>query len=895
MRNLLMGVVCLLVLSGSGWGQEIFGSIQGVVTDETGAVIPGAKVRARNTETGAGSSTVSNQGGFYFLGELRPGAYEVEAGAAGFSLLTRKGISLRVEDRLRIDLNLKVGQVTDKVEVTGEAPLLQTETNTLGRVIEENSIKQLPLSGRDAFALVLLVPGAQQRSADELPRLSGGLARMEEYVLDGSSITTPRRGQLFTQPNLDAIQEFKVQTNGLSAEFGRTTGGVVNATLKSGTNSIHGNLFEFHRNSSINARNFFAATNPKLIQNQFGGMVGGPIVRDRTFFFMDTEGLRTASEGLSQLTVPTVQMKGGDFSQLLGPVVGTDPLGNAFGRNQIYDPLSTRRLADGRYVRDPFARNIIPPSRFDPPGPKIMALYPDPNYPGLTQNFRLLRPAHTSNSKFDVRLDERATDKDQVFGRVSWDHQYSESTRAFPAAGTGGSNGNFNRYLSGAVGWTHTITPTTLNDVRFSAFRGVQERLLNQQAGDTLGIPNLDLVGLPNFTVPGYAGLGDAQAFNPIEEQYQVQDTATFVRGRHIIKAGGDFRRFRVNDLQLQFTGEYAMSAVQTAEPSNAGTTGSPLASLLLGQANQFNNSTLRGRFYYRSSYAGAFVQDDFKLTPTLTLNIGVRYEVEQQPHETRSQGSNFDLGLGRVVTMKELGRNYIQNTDKNNFAPRVGFAWRPAGLRDTVIRSHFGMFYVPLTGRATSAFDRFPADQRLGITSDGLNAAVVISQTPPIVPSVDGKGFAHDNKNPNAAVGYFEQWNFDIQHQLPRGLLVTASYAGSAGHHIYMNQEWNVIPIDVVRRAGRQFAGAASVCGLWRHPLPRRAAKHFVPRAATGRGASVQERALSVRQLHVFQTHRLQRGRFQLAVSDGRLQSRARARAEPVAFSASLCRFVRV
>src|SRR5262249_18868216 len=253
------------------------------------------------------------QSALYLLASLRPGAYELEASATGFASLTRKGITLRIEDRLRVEITLRVGQVADKVEVTAESPLLQTENNTLGRVIEEDSIKQLPLSGRDAFALVLLVPGAQQRRDDELPRLSGGLARTGEYVLDGSSITTPRRGQLFTQPNLDAIQEFKVQTSGLSAEFGRTTGGVVNATLKSGTNSFHGNLFEFHRNSSMNARNFFSATNPKLIQNQFGGMVGGPIVRDRLFFFMDTEGLRTASESLSQLTLPTAQMTRGYF------------------------------------------------------------------------------------------------------------------------------------------------------------------------------------------------------------------------------------------------------------------------------------------------------------------------------------------------------------------------------------------------------------------------------------------------------------------------------------------------------------------------------------------------------------------------------------------------------
>ncbi|NOT62942.1 MAG: carboxypeptidase regulatory-like domain-containing protein, partial [Acidobacteria bacterium] len=236
--------------------QAIFGSIQGTVTDAGGAVVPDARITARNVNTGVTNSATSNEAGLYFLGELRPGVYDLEIEAAGFQKSVQRGVTLRVEDRLRADIALKPGQVSETVEISGGAQVLQTENNTLGRVIEENSIKQLPLRGRNAFELVLLTPGAQQRDDDEQPRLSGGRARTGEFVLDGGSITTPRRGQVFTQPNLDAIQEFKVQSNGLSAEFGRTVGGVVNATLKSGANDIHGNLFEFHRNSALDATNF---------------------------------------------------------------------------------------------------------------------------------------------------------------------------------------------------------------------------------------------------------------------------------------------------------------------------------------------------------------------------------------------------------------------------------------------------------------------------------------------------------------------------------------------------------------------------------------------------------------------------------------------------------------
>jgi hypothetical protein len=777
-------VLGLALSAHTAHAQAIFGSIQGTVTDESGGVLPSAKVTARNVNTGVAASAQTGGSGLYFLGELRPGQYEIEAEASGFQKSVQRGVTLRIEDRLRVDIAMRVGQVTESVEVRGEAQLIQTESNTLGRVVEEGTIKQLPLRGRNAFELVLLTPGAQQRGDDELPRLSGGRARSGEYVLDGASITTPRRGQLFTQPNLDAIQEFKVQTNGLSAEFGRTVGGVVNATLKGGSNRISGNVFEFHRNSAINARNFFAATVPKLIQNQFGGMVGGPIKKDRLFFFGDFELFRQAEETLFNRTIPTPAMRSGDFR----------------GLRNIFDPATTRPGAAGqRFVRDPFPGNTVPAARFDAPAPKILAFYPQPNAPGV-QNFTRLIPNGTNNRKFDVRRDWRKSDRDLLFGRYSWDHQFADTARPFPGARTGGNRGNFNRYITGAIGWTRTVTPTILNDARVSFFRGIQERLLSQGAGDALGIPNLNIVGLPLIDVVGYEGIADSQAFNPVENQYQLQDIATFVRGKHILKAGIDYRQFPINDLQLQFTGEYAFNTAQTADPLAPAATGHPVASLLLGQADTFNNSTLRGRFYYRSMFFGAFVQDDWKLAPSLTLNLGVRFDVEQNPRELRRQGSNFDLKLGRPITMEESGRNFVQHTDRNNIGPRVGLAWRP--IRNTVVRSHYGIFYIPLTGRATSAFARFPADQRLGLQSDGVNAAVTLSRTPPIVPSRDGKGFAIDNKIENAKLGSFQQWNFDLQHEMG-GYLFQGSYAGSVGHHMMMNQDRNVIRIEDVQRAG--------------------------------------------------------------------------------------------
>lgn len=796
--------ICLVLplLAVPALAQAVYGSIQGTVADTSGAVLPNAHISVRNLATGAVSKGETNSAGLYFVGELRPGQYDLEVELAGFSRSVQHGIEIRVEDRLRVDVSMNIGQVSEAVEVTGQAPLLQTENNTVGRVIEENTIKQLPLRGRNAFELVLLTPGAQQRSDDEQPRLSGGRARTGEFLLDGGSITTPRRGQIFTQPNLDAIEQFKVQTSGLSAEFGRTVGGVVNATLKSGANTLHGNLFEFHRNNAINARNVFSTSNPKLIQNQFGAMVGGAILKDRLFFFGDFESLRQAQESLFNRTLPTAAMKNGDFSQLLGAQAGVDALGRPVFRNQIFDPATTRTAPNGKLVRDPFLNNVVPLNRFDAQAKQIFALYPDPNLSGLSQNFRNLVPIGIHSNKYDVRIDWRASQNDNVFARYSWDHQFSDTARPFAASSTGGNRGNFNRYMTGVLSWTHIFSPSVLNDARGSFFRGEQERLLSPNR-NSLNIPNLNIVGLPTITVPGYEGLGDSQAFDPVENSMGFQDVVTWVRGRHVMKAGIDIRSFPLNDLQLQFTGTYAFASGQTGDPSNAAVTGSPLASLALGLANAFDNSTLRGRFYYRSKYLGAFLQDDFKVSKNLTLNLGLRYDVEQNPREIRYQGSNFDLRAGRVVTMRELGRDFIQFTDKLNFAPRVGIAWKPFGAQRTVVRTYFGMFYVPLTGRATSAFARYPADQRVGITSDGINPAVIISQTPPIVASTDGAGQAIDQKNEHAPLGYFEQWNFDIEHEV-KGLLFQATYTGSVGRFLPMNQDWNVIPIEKVQAAGR-------------------------------------------------------------------------------------------
>ncbi len=803
-RVVLLGVLALLCqcLRAQGTG----GSVGGTVTDDSGAVIPAAKLSARDLDTGRSFTSASNDLGNFLFGQLPPGRYDVTAEKTGFGTAVRQNITVRVNDQLQLDFSLKVGAITENVQVSAEMPLLKTEDNVIGKVMEERAIKQLPLSGRNAFSLTLLTPGAQQATVsngtggDTQPRLSGGRSRTGEFLLDGTSVTDPRRGDTVVAPNLDAIQEFDVQTNGIPAEFGRLTGGIVTAALKSGTNQFHGNVFEFYRGSSLAARNFFSSSVPKQVYNQFGGILGGPIKRDRTFFFADYQGTRNRQQSVFNLTLPTQQQLAGDFSQVLGRQVATDALGRPVLLNQIFDPATTRTAPGGGRVRDPFPNNTIPVSRIDSIAARVVSLYPAPNRGGLSQNFNQLQSGGLNEDQFDVRVDHRFTDRDLFFGRLSEDRQENITARPYSSSLTGGNLGQVNTFYTTSLNWTRTVNPSTLNDLRFGSLRGTLSRTLASRDIQSLGIPNIPLDTLPQFSIPGYDGLGDSAPFDPVQESYQVQDVVTLIRGKHIIKTGADFRRFRINDLQLNAT-VFTFSQNETSSPAS-GVTGSPVASLLLGLTDQYSTDPNRGRFYSRSNYLGLFVEDTYKIARTLTINLGLRYDIEQQPNEIRGNGSNFNLITGQVETMAQLGRNRIQDTDNNNFGPRVGFAWKPLSSK-FVIRSSYGLFYIPLTGRATSAFNRWPQSQVLTIQSSNLNAATSLAQTPAPVRSTTGYGQAQQHNDGNAPVGYFQQWNFDIQRQLPGNTVLQVSYVGNVGRHLMANIQYNEIPISVVQARG--------------------------------------------------------------------------------------------
>ncbi|HVU47163.1 MAG TPA: TonB-dependent receptor, partial [Terracidiphilus sp.] len=665
----------------SSQAQSVYGSIQGTVTDNTGAALPGTQVVAREVNTGVVQKVTSNQNGIYVISNMRPGTYEISAEKEGFGKWVNRSVSVRVGDQLSINVSMQVSSVTSSVEVTSEAPLVRTDDTIVGTVIEEVTIKQLPLSGRSAFDLALLTPGVQQAtvsngtSGDSQPRLSGGRPRTNEITLDGTSITDPRRGSSVISPNLDAIQEFAVITDGIPAQYGRLAGGIITATLKSGTNEFHGNLFEFYRGEGLGtARNYFATTVPQLVYNQFGGIIGGPISKKRKlFFFSDYQGTRNRAQSIYNITLPTAQEEQGDFSDILGGPVGTDPLGRTVYKNQIFDP-STTRTVNGSTVRDPFPGNAIPKTSWDPAAAKVVALYAQPTRSGISQNFYSLQRGGSNHDQADGRVDEQFSASDLAFVRFSYDRSRSIGTRPFPTAG--GNLGEIDTFYDSAMAWTHTLSTSLVNDVRLGFLRGELNRLTPSTNVDALGIPNLAQEALPSIAPAGYTSIGDSPRFDPTQAEYQVTDNVSWVRGKNIIGFGMDFRRFSINDLQLTGT-SFNFNTLQTSNGTNSNT-GNSFASLLLGLSSQYSADPNTGRFYERSNYFAGYLQDEYKASTRLTVNAGLRYDVEQNPNEVDYNGSNFDFISGSVLTMRQLGTNRIQHTQWKNFGPRVGFDWNP-------------------------------------------------------------------------------------------------------------------------------------------------------------------------------------------------------------------------
>ena len=815
--------------------QTTTGSIVGAVTDHSGAAVPSASVTATNVDTNIATKTTTDSSGNYVLTPLPVGHYTVAVEARGFKRSLNEGITLNVQDRIGVNVALEVGQISETVEVTGAAPALQTDTSYLGQVMESQKIVDLPLNGRYFTRLAVLTAGATPTAPGARDERTGGFSAngvrpyQNNYLLDGIdnnslSEDLTNEASFVVGPSPDAIQEFRVQTNSMSAEFGRSGGAVLNVTIKNGTNNLHGSVFEFLRNSKLDAKNFFdphTGPTPPFKQNQFGASAGGPVVipraydgKNHTFFFVDYQGTRERTSDTFLTTVAPVAWRTGNFA----------------GFNTIFDPSTTVTQSDGTVLRQAFPNNQIPLSRFDPASLKLIALMPLPNVPGVVRttgvanNFRTNPVEPNQTDQGDARIDHKVSDRDSLFARFSMSDQVLTPPAQIPpplGAANFGSGNWTNNSRQGVFSETHIFSPRIINEFRAGYTRLRTERL-QFNSGDNLsaqiGIPGVPYTqgngGLPRFDISGAGGVqsfGSAtyQPTREFENVFHFIENVSVIKGRHTMKFGAEWKPI-VNFSILQPPtprGRFQFNGNSTRDPNNRSVTGLGFADFDLGTlsnalVSSFINDTFQqpGYFFY--------VQDDFKVSNKLTLNLGLRYEFISEPMERRDAEANFNLATGALDIPKgrndPLPANFFSQIpvnrnaprqlvpqDRNNFAPRVGFAYQLT--KKTVIRSGYGIFYssyeagplsIPNMGNNPPFYfqSNYPAvsfavlNPTVSLLSQGLPLNALNNPAAPSLFSLD----------PNFRNPYFQHWNFGIQRELGFNTVWDVSYAGSKGTRLY-------------------------------------------------------------------------------------------------------------
>lgn len=776
--------VCLLFVAGDAFAQVGAARLTGVIADSSGAPVPGATVTAIADATTLSRVAITAGEGDYSIAGLAPGTYSVVVELTGFRPLRREGVQLATGESIRLDLQLSVGAVTEAVTVTADAPLLRSETSGLGQVIDQKKIVDLPLNGRSFITLAGLAPGVALPPGSALPRINGGRPRTNEYLFDGISVLQPEPGQVAFFPIVDAIQEFKIESNSPPAEFGRFNGGVVNLTTKSGSNAFHGTGFEFFRDKSLNARNYFASTNPvkpEYRRNQFGGVLGGPIVKNRTFFFVDYQGQRQTIGRTVASTVPTLLQRQGIFTEAIG---GRVPV--------IYDPAS------GTSVRSSFPDNTIPAARWDPVATALMSRYPLPTSAGTANNYRRVGDEMVDQNQFDVRINHRATTRDQIFGRLTGFHETFLPVTPLPD-GSGVTSGTLGpqetQSWSFASNYQHTLSANLFNELRVGDTRRHVTRVAASLAGNAsaiLGLPGIPSDArfpdtLPTFLVSGYQQLGSPAntASDFSTSVTEIADSLTWLKGRHSFKFGADLRWERLNVIQPPSpTGSFTFSSFFTDLPG-ASNTGTPFASFLLGQVQQFSIDLQQDQIRNRASFQEYFAQDDWRLSDRVTINAGLRYTLNFPSTEVNDQAAVFNLDTQQ---MEYLGRDgnpsAARQLHKDNFGPRLGIVARVDDR--TVARVGYGLVWIEMAG-ITTPFTTpvFPFLQTVSQrTLDNIVPAFVLAGGPSVAPILLtpdaglGQGvFAVDR---DLGSGYVQQWNASVQRELGANLALEIAYAGS-------------------------------------------------------------------------------------------------------------------
>ena len=839
---------CLLLLVGVigasqfALSQEVTAAIVGTVADPTGAPIKGAKVTATDTARGTPYAGETNDSGAYNITRLPVGSYELKVSAPGFQTAVHAAFTLVLNQTARVDVQMKVGQVSETVEVTGSAPVLQTERAEVSTVIDAQTNDRLPLATRNYVQLTLLAPGAvspnpngfnngDNTASGARPYINGNREQANNFVLDGMDNNQVSDNLLGFTPTPDAIQEFNLITQNASAEFGNFQGGIVSATIKSGTNAFHGDIWEYFRNDKLNSNsweNRFNESPRNLLRwNMFGGTVGGPIVKNKLFFFFDYQGQRfDHPSSTKQLGLFTAAERTGNFGDICssgftgGLCNDTVTVKNtSFRTHQLYDPLNGNA---------PFANNIIT-EPIDPVAKALFSssLYPTPTGTGLQNNFSYTQAQAFNTNQYDIKIDFNATSKDHIFGRYSHAKQHNPTINSFALLGTGFSDAPIDNEV---IDWSHTFSSSLLNDVRF----GINYVKLDNgtnfdksvgNLAETLGItngnkggPGLPLLGFYGGTPssPGsgvLSGIGSGgvqQRFH--DAVIQFSDSVVWTRGRHVLHTGFEYWRYRVNSFYSGNSGSLGailFSGAFTSEnpvSPGSGSNGYGGADFFLGMPSAYGAGLTCCVWAHRSSTIAGYAQDDWRVTNSLTLNLGLRYEAFTPWVEKDDKQVNFDLKTGELLapncskvdlgtaptTCKQSSRALYNGVYGGRaFQPRIGFAWTPAMLGgNTVVRSAFTISsYLEGTGtnlrlpvnppfQAAETLQQYKGVSLPGTTTDQGFAPVGAASDP-------FAGALIRVWDPNVQPARTEQWNLTIQHQLANTATFQVGYVGQHGTHL--------------------------------------------------------------------------------------------------------------
>jgi hypothetical protein len=759
--------------------------VRGHVGNAAAGDVAGAQIRLVHTGTNETRDLRTGTAGEFSIAQLPPGPYRLEIEASGYGKYTGE-FELQVNQTHRLDVTLEVGQLpVEVVNVTDALPPIQKDSAATGTVIENRQVVGLPLDGRNFYELSLLVPGAVPAAPGSAGSVRGDFsfsvngAREDgnNFLLDGVYNVDPKLNTFGVRPSVDAIREFEMLTSTYDASFGRNAGAQVNVVLKSGSNRIHGSAYEFFRNGALDARNFFAPSDqpaPEYQRNQFGFSLGGPIRRDRTFFFVDYEATR-AREGITRVTnVPTLAERSGDFSQSAGAPAPVDPL-----------------------TGQPFTGGIIPAGRINAVGRAIAALYPLPNRAVPFQNFVSSPAQRDRNDTFDVRLDHALSLRSNLTFRYSFgDRNLFEpftgaSFSLVPGYGATIPRRSQNIMLSE----THVFTPTFINDVRL-AFNRVALSVIQERAGTSInhqvGLPELSTnardFGLSLINVTGFSTLGHEgnNPQNSVTNTYQILDTATYARGSHLLKFGLDFRFVQQNAFRdVQSRGFLTFS-------TSAGLSGNALADLLLGSPFITGGAHLDNAQHLRTNSYNFFVNDSYRVTPRLTLNAGLRYEYNSPSVDTEDRANVYDPLTRSLVAVGTGGVPRSGYTpDKNNFAPRVGLAWTLGSEGHTVLRAGYGVYYdqSALAPGEALYFNAPYFDFNLYFSLPGL-PLTVNDPFPSFFPfPLPDSALAIQR---DLRTAYMQHWSFGVQQDLGGSRVLEVSYVGSKGTKLLAGRDIN-------------------------------------------------------------------------------------------------------